>query len=296
MDSSTILNETGSPPDQNVVHDKVIGEIMLAVNSLTSAQVEQVLAHQKTSGLRFGEAAVALKLASDADVLFALSQQFHYPYSPEDRSSLNPELVTASQPFSKQAEAFRAIRRQVLQRAFKENGPKRALAVISPNIGDGKTFFTANLAVVLSQLGARTILVDADMRGPRQHSVFGLEGSSGLSGVLSGRVGHQVISSIQYLPSLYLLSGGTIPPNPLELIERPAFGILIRELVNKFDYVLVDTPAAVHGADCTAIAQKCGAALCLARSGKTQSGGLQDLIETISAGSVEIAGAILNEF
>jgi protein-tyrosine kinase len=282
--------------DESVVHDKVIGEIMLSVNSLTAAQVEQVLSHQKATGLRFGEAAVALKLASDADVLFALSQQFHYPYSPQDRASLNPELVTASSPFSKQAEAFRAIRRQVLQRAFHQDGPKRALAVISPNIGDGKTFFTANLAVVLSQLGAKTILIDADMRGPRQHSVFGVEGSSGLSGVLSGRVGHQVITSIQYLPSLYLLSGGTIPPNPLELIERPAFGILIRELVNKFDYVLVDTPAAVHGADSTAIAQKCGAALCLARKGKTKSNGLQDLVETISAGSVQIAGAIINEY
>jgi protein-tyrosine kinase len=278
------------------LHDKLIGQIMQEVNGLTAGQVQAVVEHQRKTGLRFGEAAVALKTVTDADVLFALSQQFHYPYAPVDRQNLNPELVTAANPFSKQSEAFRAIRRQVLQRAFTEGEPKRALSIISANTGDGKTFFAANLAVVLSQLGSRTLLIDADMRGPRQHEVFGLENSHGLSSVLSGRSGQNMIRKVPDFPSLYLLNGGPTPPNPMELVERPAFGMMLRELVGKFDYVLVDTPAAAHGADCTAVAQKCGAALCLARNGKSKADGLQDLVSTISAGSVKIAGVILNEF
>jgi protein-tyrosine kinase len=278
------------------LHDRSIGEIISRTNQLAHEQVEKILNYQKETGLRFGEAAVALGFVSNDDVLFALSQQFHYHYSPVDRQKLNPELVTAAQPFSKQAEAFRAIRGQVLLRAFPEGSPKSALAVISPNTADGKTFFAANLAIVLAQLGGRVLLVDGDLRGPRQHEVFGVENTLGLSGVLSGRAEQQVIRQIPDLPSLYLLPGGAIPPNPIELVERPAFGLLIKELVGKFDYVLVDTPAAFYGADASAIAMKCGAALCLARQGQSKIRGLQDLMATISAGSVKLAGVIMNEY
>jgi protein-tyrosine kinase len=279
-----------------VLHDRSIGELIGKTNQLTPEQVQKVLEYQKDTGLRFGEAAVALGLVSNDDVLFALSQQFHYPYSPVDKQKLNPELVTAAQPFSKQAEAFRAIRGQVLLRTFQEGTPKTALAVVSANTADGKTFFAANLAIVLAQLGGRVLLVDADMRGPRQHEVFGMENSQGLSGLLSGRAEQQVIRQIPDLPSLYLLPGGAVPPNPIELVERPAFGLLMKELVSKFDYVLVDTPAAFYGADASAIALKCGAALCLARQGHSKIRGLQDFMATISAGSVKIAGVIMNEY
>jgi protein-tyrosine kinase len=278
------------------LHDRSIGEIISRTKELSSGTVSEILAYQKETGLRFGEAAVALGHVKNEDVLFALAQQFHYPYSPVDKQKLNPELVTAAQPFSKQAESFRAIRGQVILRAFPEGEPKRALAVISANTGDGKTFFAANLAIVLAQLGGRVLLIDADMRGPRQHEVFGIENTLGLSGVLSGRAEQQVIKQVPDLPSLYLLPGGAVPPNPIELVERPAFGLLIKELVSKFDYVIVDTPAAWYGADASAVALKCGAALCIARQGKSKIQGLQDLMATISAGSVKLAGVIMNEY
>jgi protein-tyrosine kinase len=280
----------------STLHDRSIGEIISRTNHLGPEQVEKILAYQRETGLRFGEAAVSLGLVSNEAVLFALAQQFHYPYSPVDKQKLNPELVTAAQPFSKQAEAFRAIRGQVILRAFPEGEPRRALSIISANTGDGKTFFAANLAIVLAQLGGRVLLVDADLRGPRQHEVFGVENSLGLSGLLSGRAEQQVIRQIPDLPSLFLLPGGAIPPNPIELVERPAFGLLMKELVSKFDYVLVDTPAAIYGADASAVALKCGAALCLARQGKSKTRNLQDLMATISAGSVRLAGVIMNEY
>lgn len=276
--------------------DLSIGDIISRTKSLSPEQIEKIVAHQKQTGLRFGEAAVALGFATSDDVLFALAQQFHYPYSPVDKQKLNPELVTAAQPFSKQAEAFRAIRGQLLMRAFPEGQPKRALSVISANTGDGKTFFSANIAITLSQLGGRVLLIDADMRGPRQHEVFGVNNTMGLSGLLSGRAGEQSIITVPDLPSLFLLPGGPVPPNPNELIERPAFSLLMRELVGKFDYVVVDTPAAIYGSDASALAIKCGAALCLARQGNSKISGIQDLIATMSAGSVKLAGVIMNEY
>jgi protein-tyrosine kinase len=284
------------PDEAMAVVDQMIGEILSKSKALRPEQIGAILAHQQQTGSRFGEAAVELGVVSSDDVLYALAQQFHYPYSPVAKQKLNVELVTAAQPFSKQAEAFRAIRGQLLLKAFSDASQKRALAVISANQGDGKTFFVANIAVALSQLGGRTLVIDADMRGPRLHEVFGVANNTGLSGLLSGRSAAQAICAIPDLPSLFLLPGGPIPPNPIELIERPAFAILLAELVNKFDYVIVDTPAAVYGSDCSALSLKCGASLCIARKGNSKMVGVQDLIATMSAGTVKLAGVIVNEY
>lgn len=279
------------------VVDRSIGDIIAELRNLSAEQVEQVLAHQRGSGLRFGEAAVALGMASRDDVLFALSQQFHYPYAPEEGRQLDSELVTLNEPFSPRAEGFRALRSQLIMRVFAPNGARRpALAVISPQAGDGKTYCAANLAVVLAQLGGRTLLVDANMRAPRLREVFKLDNRNGLSGILSGRTGQNVIQQVAAVPSLFVLPVGVTPPNPLELVERPAFGLLMNELADKFDHVVVDSPAAVHGADATVIAARCGAALVMARKHASRVGMLQEMVANLAGTPARVAGVVVNEF
>jgi chain length determinant protein tyrosine kinase EpsG len=300
-DSSTKeFTQTAIPAedsDEGTLVDRSIGDIIAETRNLSADQVEQILARQREHGERFGEAAIQLGFASTDDVLFALAQQFHYPYAPEEQRKLSPELVALNQPFSVQAEAFRAIRSQVMMRVFNEQrDANRALAIVSPDSGDGKTFFAANLAVTLAQLGGRTLLVDADMRGPRQHEVFNLPNKSGLSGILSGRAQSQVVQQVPGVSSLFLLPVGITPPNPLELVERPAFGLLIRELISKFDHVVVDTPAAVYGSDSAVIASRCGAALVIARKDQGRVASLQDLVGTLADGTAKLAGVIVNEF
>lgn len=288
---------TPTSDEKSDLLDRSIGDIIAETRNLTAEQVEKILAHQRDSGVRFGEAAIALGYASTDDVLFALAQQFHYPYAAEDQRKVSPELVALNEPFSLQAEAFRAIRSQLMMRVFcEQDGPRRAIAAISPNSGDGKTFFAANLAVTLAQLGGRTLLIDADMRGPRQHEVFNLPSNAGLSGILSGRAENQVIQQVPGVPSLFLLPVGITPPNPLELVERPAFGLLMRELTSKFDHVVVDTPAAEYGADSTVIAARCGAALVIAKKGSSKVVELQDLVASISQSSADLVGVVMNEY
>ncbi len=282
--------------DGTAVADRSIGSIIAETRHLTAEQVEKVLHYQREKGIRFGEAAIALGYASTDDVLFALSQQFHYPYAAEDQRKANPELVALNQPFGVQAESFRAIRSQIMMRLFNEGQDRRAIAVVSPESGDGKTFFSANLAVTLAQLGGRTLLVDADMRGPRQHQVFGLSNNAGLSGILSGRAESKVIQQVPGVPSLFVLPVGITPPNPLELVERPAFGLLIRELLSKFDHVVVDTPAAKYGSDCAVIAARCGAALVVARQNKSSVNNLEELVSNLAETPATLAGVIFNEF
>ena len=289
---------TAHPAADAAVHDheRSIGDIIAELRNLTAEQVERVLERQRQTGVRFGEAAVALGFASKDDVLFALSQQFHYPYAPEEQRHVSPELVALNEPFSARAEGFRALRSQLMMRLFAEGESRRALAVISPDAGDGKTYCAANLAVTLAQLGGRTLLVDADMRGPRVHEVFKLTNQAGLSGILSGRSDSHVVQQVPGVPSLFVLPVGTTPPNPLELVERPAFGLLMRELVSKFDYVVVDTPAAVYGADAGVIAARCGAALLVARKGRGRIADLQDMAANLAATPAKLAGVIVNEY
>lgn len=277
-------------------HDRSIGEIIRRAKNLTDDQMLAVVSHQREHGTRFGEAAVKLGFVTEADVVFALSQQFHYPFAPEDRARVNHELVTASQPFSAQAEAFRAIRSQLLMRVLNPNQPRRALCVVSPNTGDGKTFFAANLAVVLAQLGSRTLVVDADLRGPRMHEVFGTPNTSGLSGILSGRQDSSVIFQAPDIPSLYVMPVGVTPPNPLELIERPAFRLLMGELMRKFDHVIVDSPAPVFGSDYATLASRCGLALVVARKNQARVKDIEQLVQTLTTGNAALAGVVMNEF
>src|SRR5690606_31993694 len=120
--------------------------------------------------------------------------------------------------------------------------------------------------------------------------------SGGLSAILSGRAASNVIQPVKQLPSLFVLPVGTTPPNPLELVERPAFGLLIRELLTKFDRVIVDTPAASLGSDGAVIAAKCGAALLIARQNHSRLDDINHMIGTAGIGATKIVGTVINEF
>ena len=280
----------------NPMQDLPIGEILKERLNLTDDQVTEIVNFSKERDLRFGDSAVALGLASTDDVLHALAQQFDYQYAPQDKQKVSPELVALTQPFSFQAESFRAIRSQVMMRAYANGEPRRAIAVVSPNSGDGKTYFSANLAVALAQLGGRTLIVDADLRGARLHDIFQVDNRTGLSSLLVGRADSRIIQQVKSVRGLYVLPVGVSPPNPQELIERPTFGILLRELAARFDHVIVDTPAVVFGADAQVIADRCGAVLLVARKDESRVAALQGLVKSLSQSQARMVGVIMNEF
>jgi len=293
---ATTAGAAPSADRHETVLDRSIGNILAELRNLSAEQIERVGRYQRQHGIRFGEAAVALGFASQNDVLFALAQQFHYPYAPEERRSLGRELITLSEPFSARAEHFRALRSQLMMRLFTDGSPHPAVAVVSPDGSDGKTYCVANLGVVLAQLGGRTLLVDADLRGPRLHEVFKVPNQTGLSGILSGRTDKRVIHQVRGVPSLFVLPVGTTPPNPLELVERPAFGLLLRELTVKFDHVIVDTPAGVYGADANVIAARCGAAILIARKDSARISALRGIVAMLEESGAKVVGTVVNEY
>lgn len=283
-------------PRSALAQDRVIGEILRDANGLVEEQVREIVKYQRSQSVRFGEAAIALKMADEDDVLWALSQQFHYQYASGKLSKLGSELIVANDPFSELAESLRDLRSHLLPSLEMKTTQRSAIAVVSPECGDGKTFLAANLAIAFSQLGQRTLLIDADMRTPRLHELFDIDNdkAQGLSAVLSGREGN-VVCPVPELPNLAVLPVGILPPNPVELVQRPAFARLMRDLLTKFEHVIVDTPAASHGADYRVIAARCGVALAIARKNESRMSSLNQMLSTLRKGPTEVVGVLINE-
>ena len=272
-----------------------IGAILVDTGRLSAENAERILRMQKEEGKRFGDAAIELGLLTEDDIRFALSFQFDYPYLPAGNQSLNPELVAAYKPFSPVVEQLRALRSQLMLRWFDADVEHKALAVVSPGAGEGRSFIAANLAIVFSQLGERTLLIDANLRAPRQHELFKLGNRAGLSAMLAGRAGSDALVRIPALLGLTVLPAGAVPPNPQELLGRPGFVETLHILARNYDVVIIDTPAGNQYADAQTIAARAGAAIILARNNVSALPAISELAANIQQSGATLIGSVLND-
>jgi len=271
-----------------------MGVILVDAERLSQANADRILAFQRENGMRFGDAGRSLGFLTDDDVRFALSVQFQYSYiTPE--SELSRELVAAYEPSSPAVEQLRMLRSQLMLRWFDNGTERKGLAVVSAGSGDGRSYIAANLAIVFSQLGERTLLIDADMRTPRQHKLFNIGKRAGLSDMLVGRAGAEAVMSIASLPNLSLLQAGTIPPNPQELLGRQSFSRLLLSLGEDFDVMIIDTPPASTCADAHTVAVRAGAALIVARQNSTSMPQLAQFTHSLREFGVTLVGSVLND-
>ena len=271
-----------------------MGVMLLDSGKLTPEGAERVLRMQKELGIRFGEAAVRLGLISEADVQQVLARQFAYPYLLKGESALSPKLVAAFEPFSAQVESLRAIRSQLMLRWFARG--RRALAIVGADANDGASIFASNLAVVFSQLGEQTLLVDANLRGPRQQEVFALKAGRGLSDVLAGRADLDVIARVGALVDLSVMASGTLPPNPQELLSRDGFRNLNAQLESRYDIVLYDVPPFASGVDAMAVASRAGGVLLVARKDHTRMAALSHMADQLGEAGAEVVGSVVVDF
>ena len=275
--------------------ERSIGAILVRAGRLTPENTERILRLQREQSLSFGEAGIKLGLLTQADIEFALSLQFNYPHLLRGESKVSEGLVAAYTSSGPHVEALRALRSQLMLRWF--NGPDRnALAIISGERREGRSFIAANLAVVFSLLGERTLLIDADMRCPYQHVLFGIDNRAGLSAVLSGRGGAEAIQRIPGLLDLSILPAGVLPPNPLELLAQPLFPQLLKEMRGEFDVILLDSPAAAGYADAQTVAERAGAALIVVRKNATRMWRVRGVSNTVAQASATVVGTVLNDF
>lgn len=189
------------------------------------------------------------------------------------------------------SEALRVLRTNVLFACATDGG--QTVLVTSTGPGEGKSLVTSNLAIALAQTGQRVLLIDADLRKPKIHTVFGLQQEPGLSNILVGnsKASETVKSS---LPGLWLLPSGRIPPNPSELLSSQRFRDFLVSLRTHFDWVIIDSPPVMAVADASVIASLTTGVLFVIGSEMTSRHAARHAVEQVESSHGHFLGAVLN--
>jgi chain length determinant protein tyrosine kinase EpsG len=275
---------------------RAFGGILVEQGRLTPSDAEEIQRFAGTHGLRFGEAALQMKLLTPDDIEFALAHQYNYPILQRGGpDGVGDEVVAAYNPQNILVEPLRAIRSQLSHRWF-DDASRKVVAITSPGRSEGRSWLAANLATLFAQIGERTLLIDADMRHPRQHQLFNLNNSVGLSSLLTGRSGKETALRIHPQLRLFVLPAGILPPNPQELLGRPVFDVVLERFNEQFDVILIDTPAANESADAQMVAKRAGAALMLARRNQTRHSHMVTAMRSLTQTGVNVIGSVMNEY
>jgi protein-tyrosine kinase len=275
---------------------RAIGAILVEQGRLNAADVEEIQRFANMNGVRFGEAAVQLQRITQNDIESAIAQQYNYPVLARGGDGgVADDVIAAHQPQSEIVEPLRALRSQLILR-WLNSTERKVLAVTSAERGEGRSWLAANLATMFAQLGERTLLIDADMRHPRQHRLFNIDNSVGLSALLTGRAGREIARRIHPQLRLFVLPAGVMPPNPQELLARQVFDVILDHFAAQFSLVIIDTPAISETADAQLLAANAGSAIMVARRNRTSQSKLLSARDILADSGVNIVGSVINEY
>ena len=210
------------------------------------------------------------------------------------------EIITRADPKSPVSEVFRTLRTNL--QYMKKSNSCQTLVITSTVQGEGKSFVAANLAVTFAQASKKTLIIDADMRRPRQHTIFGIDMFPGLSNYLSGinlsRSRHETsIKECIYatkIDNLYMMPSGNIPPNPSELLQSRKLNALLDEIEPNFDVIIFDGAPCLLVTDSTIISRVVDATILVASQNKTKMDDLKEAKRRINHVGGHIAGVVLN--
>ena len=213
-----------------------------------------------------------------------------------ERAPLEPshEIVLAHDPDHPHSETVRSLRTELLLRCHNRRRGSM-IALLSPCAREGRSRLAAELAIAFAQLGRRTLLVDADLRAPSQHRLFGADNTVGLAQAL-GPGGPHCFHGIQDLPRMALMTSGALPPNPLELLSGGAFEPTLRQWRRDFEFVILDTPPTTRFSDSMVVAAAAGNVLILGRAQTTRFTQLNEVCRNLSCTRSRVLGAVINRF
>ncbi len=199
-------------------------------------------------------------------------------------------LVTITDPRSPASEAYRTLRTNLSFYSLDKS--LRTLVVTSPAAGEGKSTTIANLAVTMAQSGRRTILVDTDLRRPTLHELFGAQMSPGLTDAIMAEAGDLPLQKTA-VENLWLLSSGSKPPNPADMLGAARMEQIIAQLAEQADIVLFDAPPVMAAADAAILGSRVDGVLLVIQAGKTRRDQAERARETLEKSRAHVVGAAL---
>jgi protein-tyrosine kinase len=281
------------PPAPSEV-DTRLGALLREDGTLTEQDVKEILAVQRDCGERFGEVASRLGLVREQDVRRALARQAIFPLVVPGESDLSPAIVAAYQPYCARAEELRTLRSKLALRWIGRGN--RALAVIEANAGNGCSVLAANMAVTFAQLGERTLLIDANLRAPVQHTLFGLTPQLGLVDFIRGRESlEHTTTPVPDFSCLSVMCAGAPPPNPQELLGRVSFGYLMETAPTKYDVVIADTPPFLQCADAQLVAARARGAVIATKRHDARLADVLRVKAQLESDDVTLLGAVIDD-
>lgn len=283
--------------DGSVSADAPIRDTLLRLGLLSDEQTARVIAHQNERDLDFDRAALELGYISADDLDRARDQLVNsLALQNEPRRPVSDELIVLTDPVGGRAESLRLLRTQIIAQHIKPG--RRALALVAPIEGAGCSYLAANLAASLSQIGTKTLLIDANMRSPRVDQIFGLDPNGpGLSSYLSLQVSRpERIVHANVLPNLSVIAAGPPVARPQELLSSARFRDGMNMLLREYDIALFDTPPANSCADALSVAGAIGYALIVARRDRTFFTDVTTLSHQLAAARCNVIGSVLSEF
>jgi capsular exopolysaccharide synthesis family protein len=203
------------------------------------------------------------------------------------------DLVVHTEPKSAVAECLRAVRTNLL--FMSPEKPLKTIMVTSPGPQEGKTTTATSLAITMAASGNRVLLVDADMRRPRIHRIFGIANGAGLSSLILGEGTLTGLALATVVENLFVLPCGPVPPNPAELLHTAAFQRLLNEMSGSFDRVIIDSPPIGVVADAVVMATHMDGTLMVLKAGQTSRDVARQAVRQLSDVKAPLFGAVLND-
>nr|WP_310525386.1 protein tyrosine kinase [Polymorphobacter sp.] len=298
MDGSPLADVAASRVDDGRdVFDAPIRDALLRLGYLSEDQTSRVVLHQRERGLDFDQAALELGYITTDDLDRAREQLISsLALQDTGRREVSDELIVVNDPSSIRAESVRLLRTQIIAQHIRSG--RRGLAFVSPVDGTGCSYLAANLAASLSQVGTKTLIIDANMRAPRLDQIFGLEANApGLSSFLSLQVARpERVVHANVLPNLSVITAGPPVARPQELLSGNRFRDGTNTLLREYDLVIFDTPATNTNADALTVASAAGYAVVVARRDHSYFNDMSTLVTQLASARCPVIGSILNEF
>lgn len=205
------------------------------------------------------------------------------------------EFIVHQKPDSIPSEAFRALRTRVQFSRVDDAGLKTIL-VTSSAPSEGKTMICTNLAGSFAHSNKKTLLLDCDLRKPRVHTIFGMQRYPGLVDHLFGQATIEEITRPTEMNNLFVITAGTIPPNPSELLESARMMEFLEEIKGIYDYILIDSPPIIAVTDSEILSRKADATILVVSANTTEIDLMSKAIDIIKHDNVNFIGTVLNNF
>jgi len=200
-------------------------------------------------------------------------------------------IITKETNFSIK-ESYKAIRANI-NFAVPNEGCKKIM-ICSSFSGEGKTTTCVNLAISIAQTGSEVLLIDCDMRRSRIHEFFALENERGLSNYLSSALDMDDIVQETSIEELNIISAGTVPPNPAELLANPKIDALLARVSKLYDYIILDTPPVCVVSDALPLSKKCDGVILIVKHRETMHKSIRDSLDKLSFAGAKVIGMVLN--